>query len=269
MLATAIIVFREMLEICLILGIISAALNNLKNKTMLLLLGGLGGVFLSSIFALTIAYISGLFDGNGQEILNILILIISIVCINFTIIWLNKHSKELRGKINNATTKLISKEISVFTFVLVIALVISREGAEIILFLNGVYAAGGLSTVDLIMGFVVGASSGAVVGVLLYNGLLRIHIKHFFNTINVMLILLSAGMASQLANYISSINLIEVLSEEIWDSSWLLSETSFTGKILYSLLGYSSKPTELQVIFYLGSIAITSWLLFRGKNISK
>ena len=86
MLATAIIVFREMLEICLILGIISAALDNLKNKNLLLLSGIIGGVCLSIIFALAMTYINGLFDGNGQEILKIMILTTSIIFINLTII---------------------------------------------------------------------------------------------------------------------------------------------------------------------------------------
>lgn len=262
MLATAIIVFREMLEICLILGIISAALNSLKNKTILLMCGIIGGVSVSSILAFTIAYISRSFDGNGQDVLNIFILILSIICINFTLIWINRHSKELHSKINYATQKLISKEISVFTLVLVIVLVISREGVEIILFLNGVSAAGSSST-DLILGSIMGAASGIIIGIMLYIGLLKAHIKYFFKAINIMLLLLAAGMASQLANYLNSAEFIEILSAPMWDSSWLINETSFTGKILYSLLGYSSKPTQLQIIFYCISIAITSSLLYK------
>jgi high-affinity iron transporter len=268
MLATAIIVFREMLEICLILGIISAALDNLKNKNLLLLSGIIGGVSLSIIFALAMTYINGLFDGNGQEILKILILSTSIIFINLTIIWITKHRRELHSKINNATQQLINKEINILSLVIVIVFVISREGMEIILFLSGIYSAGSTAT-DLVLGFIIGATSGITLGLLLYNGLLKMHVKHFFSVINIMLVLLAAGMASQLANYLNSADLIEVLSKQIWDSSWLINETSIIGKIFHSILGYSSKPTQLQVIFYGASIAITSMLLRNSKRLPK
>ncbi|MCT4635010.1 MAG: FTR1 family protein [Rickettsiales bacterium] len=268
MLATAVIVFREMLEICLILGIISAALDSLKNKKTLLLAGITGGIILSIIFAFTMTYINGLFDGNGQEILKIIILTISIIFINLTIIWITKHRKELHNKINNATQRLINKEINTLSLVIVIIFVISREGMEIILFLSGIYSAGSTPQ-DLILGSIIGTASGITFGLLLYNGLLKIHVKNFFSVINIMLILLAAGMASELANYLNSADLIEVLSKQIWDSSWLINENSITGKILHSLLGYSSKPTQLQVIFYGTSIAITSILLINSKKLSK
>lgn len=260
MLTAIIIVFREMLEICLIMGIISAALNNLKNKKVILISGLIGGVGLSLIFALTISYISKLFDDTGQEMLNILILSLSIICINLTILWLNKHRKELYSKINAATQKLISQKISILALVSVIILVISREGAELILFLNGI-SASGINTTDLIYGSIIGLASGIALGMLMYAGLLKIQVKYFFRVINIMLILLTAGMASQLANYLSSADLIKCFSKIAWDSSWLIDEESFSGKLLYNLLGYSSRPTQLQVIFYVTNIAISSILL--------
>lgn len=268
MLATAIIVFREMLEICLILGIISAALDNLKNKKLLLLSGIIGGTCLSAVFALTMTYINGLFDGNGQEILKIIILSTSIIFINLTIIWISKHRKELHSKINNATQKLINKEINIISLVIVIVFIISREGMEIILFLSGIYSAGSTAT-DLVLGSIIGAASGISLGLLLYNGLLKLNMKHFFSVINIMLILLAAGMASQLANYLNSVDLIEVLSTQIWDSSWIVNENGLIGKILHSMFGYSSKPTGLQAIFYVTSIAITSMLLMKSKRLPK
>ena len=139
---------------------------------------------------------------------------------------------------------------------------------EIILFLRGIYSAGSTAT-DLALGSIIGAASGITLGLLLYNGLLKMHVKHFFNVINIMLVLLAAGMASQLANYLNSADLIEILSKQIWDSSWLINESSIIGKISHSILGYSSKPTQLQVIFYGTSIAITSMLLMKSKRLPK
>ena len=233
MLAATIIVLRETLEICLIIGIISAALNNLKNKRIILLSGIAGGCSVSYILALTIDYISKLFNNNGQEILNIVILTLSVICIVLTLVWINRHSKELHNKINETKDKVISNQGNILALIFIIVLAISREGAELILFLNGVYASG-TSPSDLFLGSLIGAGIGIFIGFLLYAGLLKLHVKYFFKAINVMLILLAAGMASQIANYLNATDFIQVFSATAWDSSWIANESSFSGKIIYN-----------------------------------
>lgn len=265
MLAATVIVLREILEICLIVGVVSAALNNVKHKKGMLLAGIAGGVICSIILALTLQKISNSFDGNGQEFLNIAILTASILCIGFTVLWINTQSKALHKRITDAHQKLIEKQINIIPVILVITLAISREGAELTLFLHGISAAGTYRT-DLILGIILGSFFGVGLGSLLYWKLLNISPKYFFKTINVMLILLAAGMASQLANYISSADIISRFSRTLWDSSWLISEESIIGKLLHGLVGYSSRPTGLQLIFYSLTIIIFSLALFRKKK---
>lgn len=261
MLASAIITYREILEICLIIGIISAALENLESRKRILSIGIIGGIALSSIIAFFINYISGSFDDNGQEILNILILSISILCIGITIVWINKNAKDLNHKITIAKQRLINNEINSLALILIIILAISREGAELILFLHGVYASGS-SLSDMATGVSIGAVIGMSIGIALYAGLVKLPMKYFFKVINVMLVLLAAGMASQLANLLTSADLISVLYTQVWDSSWLIDEGDTAGKILYSLMGYSAKPTQLQLIFYISTIIIISLLVY-------
>lgn len=264
MLAATIIVLREMLEMCLIIGMISAALNDLKNKKQLLLAGVISGVTLSIILALSFRYITNLFDGDGQEIMNMIILFISILCIAFTILWIKTHAKKLHSKISQASQNFIDKKINCLPILLIITLAISREGAEIILFLHGVSAAG-TNAPELALGIFIGTCLGISSGVLIYLGLLRISPKYFFKAINILLILLAAGMASQLGNYLNSTDIISALSSTMWDSSWLISEESLVGNILHGLLGYSSHPTQLQFILYSFTIFILS-LSLKKKN---
>ena len=261
MLAAAIITYREILEICLIIGIISAALDNLEAKRRILFSGVIGGIICSSMIALFINYISNSFDNNGQEILNIFILSISILCIGITIVWINKNAKNLHHKITLAKERLINDEVNSLALIIIIILAISREGAELILFLHGVYASGAPLS-DIATGVSIGAVIGMSIGISLYAGLVRIPVKYFFKVINIMLVLLAAGMASQLANLLTSADLVSVLYTQVWDTSWLIDERDTAGKILHSLIGYSSRPTQLQLVFYISTIMIISLLVY-------
>lgn len=265
MIASTIIVLREILEICLVIGMISAALKEVKNRNKIILLGVMVGGLISTALAFSINQINGLFDGNGQEIFNIIILLTSIICIAWTLKWFNNQGKKLYTKVLLATGLLKDDNSNIWPMLFIIILSISREGAELILFLNGVSI--GSNANDMIYGIILGASIGISLGLLLYFGLMKLSTKYFFKSINLMLILLAAGMASQLANYLSASEIISMGSEVLWDSSWLIKEDTIIGKLLNGLVGYSSNPSILQVVFYFSTIAFMTRLL--KKNTAK
>ncbi|MGB4191256.1 MAG: FTR1 family protein [Rickettsiales bacterium] len=268
MLAAAIITLRELVEICLIISIISAALNNFVQKRRILALGIGGGILISTLIAFSISYISNLFDHNGQEILNIVILSISIICIALTIIWINKHTKALLNKISTEKERILNNESNSLALILIIVMAISREGAELILFLHGIYASN-QQLMDLVIGISIGATIGISWSIVFYAGLLRIPMKYFFKVINIMLILLAAGMSSQLANLLTTTDLVTVLYQQVWDSSWLINEHKIFGEIIHNLFGYTAKPSQLQVVFYLGTIFILFSLLNKTSQTKK
>jgi len=264
MLAATIISLREMLEICLIISMVLAALSDIKYRKKVLLIGGGIGVLFSVFLALALNIITNLFDGNGQEILNITILSASLICIALTILWVNKHGQHLYKNISAASKKLESEENNIWPMITIIALALGREGAELILFLNGVYAVG-TGVIDIFFGVMIGFAISIFIAYLLYIGLFKVPTRYFFRVINVMLILLAANMASQLANYLMAADIISSFSADLWNTSWLISDESIIGKIIYSILGYSSRPTQLQIIFYSFTIVIMFSLLRKSK----
>jgi high-affinity iron transporter len=265
MLAATIISLREMLEICLIISMVLAALSDIKYRKKVLLIGGSIGVLFSVFLALALNIITNLFDGNGQEILNIIILAASLICIALTILWVNKHGQHLYKNISAAGKKFESEEENnIWPMVTIIALALGREGAELILFLNGVYAVG-TGVIDIFLGVMIGFAISIFIAYLLYIGLFKVPTRYFFRVINVMLILLAANMASQLANYLMAADIISSFSTDLWNTSWLISDESVLGKIIYSILGYSSRPTQLQIIFYSFTIVIMFSLLKKSK----
>ena len=266
MLAVIIIVLREMLEICLIVGMISAALKEFDHRKKIILTGTFIGLFISLCFAFALNRINMLFDGEGQEFLNIVILTSSILCVAWTLLWISDYSKKLANKVRDTSIKM-KEEFSVWPMVMLIIFAVVREGGELILFLFGL-SAGGIASYDMILGGTMGIALGVLFGFGLYSGLLKLKIKNTFKVVNILLLLLAAGMASQLAIYVSAIDLISSFSSTVWDSSWLIRDCSILGKFLKGLIGYSSKPTILQIIFYFGVIFIMLFLL-KAKEMQK
>ena len=259
MIASTIIVLREMLEICLVIGMFSAALNNIQKKWTIICSGILSGIFLSGILTFLFYQASKFLEEDGQEYINITILLSSIICIALTILWINTHLTLLQHRLKEATI-----DSKTFPIIIIIALAIAREGAELVLFMHGI-AIGGARAIDLTSGFLLGSLIGISLGVLMYRGLLNIPHKYFFKTINIMLILLAAGMSAQLAHYLIVIDLVQIGSNILWDSSWLIRDSSLAGKLSHGLLGYSAKPTLLQVIFYTVTL-LSMLLIIRIKN---
>jgi high-affinity iron transporter len=74
--------------------------------------------------------------------------------------------------------------------------------------------------------------------------------------------LLAAGMAAQSVQFLNNAGFAEVLGRTVWDTSWLLSEGSILGRMLHALIGYTERPTELQLMVYIGTL-FAMFLLMR------
>jgi high-affinity iron transporter len=48
----------------------------------------------------------------------------------------------------------------------------------------------------------------------------------------------------------------------VWNTSWLLKETSVVGKMLHTLIGYTARPAGIQIAAYIASLAIIVLLAF-------
>ena len=100
-----------------------------------------------------------------------------------------------------------------------------------------------------------GAAGGAVSG-LMYFGLLTIPAHRLFNVTSGLITLLAAGMAAQAVLFLQNGGYINVLTNTLWDTSWLLPEDGIAGRLLHTLVGYSDAPNGAQLIAYLATIAM-------------
>lgn len=259
MLASALVIFREVLEAALIVGIIMAATRGLPSRNLWVnvgILAGLGGSLVVAAFA---NVISSAAEGVGQELLNAAILFTAVGVLGWSIVWMRSHGRELANHARQVGQGVSEGAVPIHMLAVVIGLSVLREGAEAVLFLYGIAASSGDSAGLLLLGGVLGLAGGAAVGVLMYLGLVRIAARHLFGVTSWLLALLAAGLASQAAGQLIGAGMLPPLMHAVWDSSAILSESNVIGQILHTLVGYDSRPALIQVLFYavtLGTIAL-------------
>jgi high-affinity iron transporter len=258
MFGTAVIVFREVLEAALIIGIVAAATHEVPNNRRWISAGVILGLLGSMIVAGFTDKISELASGMGQELFNALILIGAVFMLAWHNIWMASHGKELAANARNVGKAIKDgvKECSIL--LTVVGFAVLREGSETVLFLYGIATSDQIEVFSLLLGGAIGVVAGVAVGYTLYKGLLRIPMRWFFSATSILVLLLAAGMASQAAGYLIQADLIPALVSPLWDTSAALPEKSVLGMLLHSLIGYDAHPSGMQLVFYVITLVFIS-----------
>ncbi len=259
MFSTALIVFREVLEASLIIGLVAAATRGMPGRGRWLGGGVLLGLLGSAAVALSMEQIARLADGIGQELLNACILGVAVLMLVWHNIWMSTHGQTLAADARIIAGDIRDGRRALSMLLIVVAVAVLREGAESVLFLYGVALSGSSSVGEMVMGALLGIGGGAAVGVTLYLGLLRIPLRLFFTVTSLLVLLLAAGMAAQAARFLVQADLIPPLASPLWDVSSVLPNQSALGTVLHGLIGYDASPSGIQVVFYIAVIvAITA-----------
>jgi high-affinity iron transporter len=254
MLAALIIVFREVFEAGLIIGIVLAVTRGVGHRGSRIGGGVLGGVLGASLVAVFAGAMSAAFAGTGQELFNAAILGVAVVMLTWHNVWMARHGRALAAEIRAAGEAVVAGSKTLTAIVVGVAVL--REGFEVVLFLYGIVvsseAGSGLS---ILVGGIVGMLLGGGVCALTYWGLLSIPTRHLFSVTSALIAFLAAGMAAQATAFLEQANAVTALPQVIWDSSLILPDTSILGRALRTLIGYSDRPTAMQVCVYLAVLA--------------
>lgn len=263
MLATALIVFREVFEIALIVSIVAAATAGVAGRFRWLSAGigaGLAGALVIAGFAQEIAELA---SGVGQELVNACVLLAAVAMLGWHNVWMSRHGREMAQKIGRLGGEVLAGERPLYALGVVVAVATLREGAEVVLFLHGIAAAAAApEAASMLLGGALGVAGGVIVGVALYTGLMRVPTRLLFTVTGWMILLLAAGMAGQAASYLVQADILPPLIQVVWDTSAILSEDNLVGQTLNVLVGYSARPSGIQLIFYLVTL-ITIGILMK------
>lgn len=256
----AIVVFRECLEIAILLGIIMAMTSPIKNSRIYILIGSLTGVILASLFAIFASHMVEMYDGLGDDVFNSFIILLSALIVSWTVVWMQGYATKVKKDFGKLTESINAGNISKITLVFVVAMAILREGMEIILFLYSIITVEDLNGHNYIISIFGGGALGFLSGSLLYLGLINSG-RYIFKVSAILLTLIAAGLASEAAGILTSSGIIELMSDQLWDTSWLIDNRSTLGKILSITVGYDAKPNGMQLIFYISTIALVIFMV--------
>lgn len=263
MLGAAIIVFREAIEAALIISIIAVATRGMRNRNRWLTAGMVAGIAGSLIVAALTGQIAELAQGVGQELFNAFILALAAVMLAWHNIWMARHGMEMARDARQLGQDVINGNREMSALAMVVAFALLREGSETVLFLYGMLSSGEESTTQVMGGGAIGLLIGALAGYGLYAGFVRIPARYFFSATSGLILLLAASMASQAARFLVQADLLPSLASPLWDSSWLLDNSSVTGRFLHTLVGYEAMPSGVQVLFYV----VTFILILTGMRV--
>jgi len=192
-LAALIIVFREVFEAGLIIGIVLAVTGSVPHRNRWIGGGVLVGTAAACVVAAFTGALSRLFEGMGQELFNAAILGVAVTMLTWHNVWMAHHGREIAGQMRAAGQAVADGTKSLLGLAVVVGVAVLREGSEVALFLYGVVASDGGSAASLAIGGFIGLALGAAVCLLTYFGLMRIPPRALFATTTVLITLLAAG----------------------------------------------------------------------------
>jgi high-affinity iron transporter len=257
-----IIVFREVIEAGLIVGIVLAVTQGVTGRVGYIaggMVAGLAGAGLVAVFAGTLA---SLLEGSGQEVFNASILIVAALMLTWHNVWMARHGREMAQDLKHVGAEVQSGTRSLLALAVVIGVAVLREGSEVVLFLYGVVVSSGETGWQILLGSALGLALGVGLSFITFAGLVRIPLKHLFRVTGVLIAFMAAGMTAQSVAFLEQADIATVMGRAVWNTSVMLPDRSILGRILHTLFGYTDRPTELQLLVYVTAL-ITIFALMK------
>ena len=263
--AEFIIVFREVLEASLVVGIIYLLIEKTDQKKYFSQLWY--GVFASILASIAVGYLviqakNSLGNNSTQALFEAVFLYLTAFLIWYVIFWLSKNvsdKKVLEGQALNAM------ELSSWGIFFVVFFAILREGFETAIFLISSLSITGTFSY---LGFFSGAVLAILIGYLIVAQGRKVDLKSVFKYTTLLLVFLSAGMIAygthEAEEYLVKSGQIEK-SEiyRVWNvleptevtpgagkTSHILHDKGTIGVFLKGFFGYNSNPNIIEVILW-------------------
>ncbi|MGH8739029.1 MAG: FTR1 family iron permease [Burkholderiales bacterium] len=265
MLASAIIVFREVLEAALVIAVVLGSTTGVAGRGRWVAAGVALGVLGAGVVALFAARLAEAFSGGGQALLNAVILLAAVVMLAWHNIWMSAHGRRMSGELRALGSAVRMGNRSLAALLVVCFVAVMREGSELVLFLWAI-AAGGGEGPGMTVGAAGGLAAGVLAGALLYRSLLFIPVRYFFQVTGWLILLLTAGLAAQAAGFLNQAGMLPTLGSTLWDSSHLLNQGTLLGQLLHVLVGYVARPSGMQVLFYVCTLSVIYALMRYFQN---
>ena len=255
MFANLLIALREGLEAALVVSIIVAYLVKSGRRDALPKLWL--GVGLAALIPLVAGAIMTwgpkTLTFQGQEILGGTLSFVAVGLVTWMIFWMGKNARELKGELEGSLSKSLSAGSSGWGIVWIAVVAVGREGVETALFVWAtVRSSIETSAMQATVGVIAGLAIAIVLGVLIYQGAVRINLRIFFAVTGYFLIVVAAGIVAYGIGDLQEAGLLPGHTSHAWDlSSYLPANTSplhWLYVLLEAMFQLNLQPSVLQVV---------------------
>lgn len=250
-----VITIRESFEASLLVGVVLALLARDGNRRLrrFVWAGVATAAGASALLGLGLIVSVGELHGRGQELVEGLVMWTAVAVLTYVLWWMGRRSRELSSAFRADAHGALDAGSGLALLVLVF-LTVFREGAETVLYLGAAAAttpARGIAT-----GAGIGLTAGVAGGYAIYRGGTRIlDLRRFFRVTTIVLLAFAAGLVGRATLALQAAGLFPG-TISVWDTSRLLPDNSPVGAALSALVGYTARPSLLQLIFVLGYLAL-------------
>ena len=255
MIANLLIALREGLEAALVVSIIVAYLVKTDRRDALPKLWI--GVGLATLIPLVAGAIMTwgpkTLSFQGQEILGGTLSFVAVGLVTWMIFWMGKNARELKGELEGSLSKTLAEGGSGWGVVWIAVVAVGREGVETALFVWAtVRSSIETSIMQTTAGVVTGLVLAIVLGVLIYQGAVRINFRIFFATTGYFLVVVAAGIVAYGIGDLQEAGVLPGIMSHAWDlSSYLPASTSplhWLYVLLQAMFQFNLQPTVLQAV---------------------
>ena len=259
--AEFIIIFREVLEAGLIIGILYTYLNKVDQQSSIARMwqGVLVAIVLSIAGSFLFQILAGGFEGQAEKLFEGVVMIVAAVVLGSMIVWMAKN-KNIADDLKSQASDALSTANAGWAIFSLAFIAVFREGIEIILFMYGLAAKQGAVS---FLSSALGAGLGLGVSYAIFVQGKKVPLKTFFNVSSVILIFVAAGMMAYGVHELESAGVIpdygrvwDINPPKLADGTYpLFHDKGYIGGLFKGLFGYNGDPSL---------VALLSWLLTAG-----
>jgi high-affinity iron transporter len=265
------VIWRESVEALLVIGILHAWLTRQTGPAMVMIgrrylwSGVLAGLGLAVALAAVLLFFAEYLPEGAQDYFMTAMVLVAAGLILQMVFWLRRHARTMKKELEAGLDKAAAQARYWGLFILAM-LAVAREGSETVVFLYGILAAGAYALASTASAILIGFAAALFTYWLLQLGSKRMSWPIFFRVTEVMLLLLACSLIMNGADHLYGLGIAPDLGGTVWDSSFMLDDSSTFGGLVAALTGYRSRPDVLSLVVFVGYWVLVLWGLSRART---
>jgi len=271
MFSSFLIGLREGLEAALIVAILVAYLVRTDNGHALrrLWIGVGAAVALSVLLGLGLTFVSEELGETAAEAFAGITSLIAVGLITWMIFWMALNARHIRARLHGELDKALATSAVAVTMVAFFAVI--REGLETAIFLWAGIRASGEGSASVV-GAILGLAAAVVLGVLMYQGAVRLNLAALFTWTGALLVLVAGGILRYAVHEFQEVGWLPGEGSVAIDVSSTFPPDGVPATMVRGLLSLSPTMTWLEVIVWFAYVIptlVAFFLVIRRRDAAK